>query len=187
MPAQDRVRSDEAVTTQCAGQPPHERGEHGPVRPLQARTRVCAMQDGDLVTQHEELDVLGGGRAAQQQDQAEHLPEDQIQQSQRHTGIMPSQRSPLVSDPSPTIGTPQGSGETGQAPLTAWRTAEGATDVRDDNDLLPGARPPHERSNANITADSWPPTLNNVTGQVIKSACLTPSPPEQIALCVSGS
>ena len=46
---------------------------------------------------------------------------------------------------------------------------------------------PHERSNANITADSWPPTLNNVTGQVIKSACLTPSPTEQIALCVGGS
>ena len=78
-------------------------------------------------------------------------------------------------------------GETGQAPLTAWRTAEGATDVRDDNDLLPEAQPPHERSNANITADSWSPTLNNVTGQVIKSACLTPSSTEQIAVCVSGS
>ena len=64
MPTQDRVRSDDTVTTQCAGQPPHERGEHGPVRPIQARTRVGAMQDGDLVTQHEELDVLGGGRAA---------------------------------------------------------------------------------------------------------------------------
>jgi hypothetical protein len=46
---------------------------------------------------------------------------------------------------------------------------------------------PHERSNANLTADSWSPTLNNVTGQVINSACLTPSPTEQIALCVSGS
>ena len=65
--------------------------------------------------------------------------------------------------------------------------AEGATDVRDDDDLLPGAQPPHEPSNANITANSWPPTLNNVTGQVIKSACLTPSPTEQIALCISGS
>ena len=30
--------------------------------------------------QHEELDVLGGGRAAHQQDQPEYLPEDQIQQ-----------------------------------------------------------------------------------------------------------
>jgi hypothetical protein len=75
----------------------------------------------------------------------------------------------------------------GAGPLTAWRTAEGATDVRAGNDLLPGAQLLHERSNANITADSWPSTLNNVTGQVIKGACLTPSSTEQIAVCVSGS
>ena len=66
MPAQDRVRGDQAMATQCAGQPPHEGGEHGPVRPVQARSWVGAAQDGDLVAQHEELDVLGGGRAAQQ-------------------------------------------------------------------------------------------------------------------------
>jgi len=36
--------------------------------------------------QNEELDVLGAGRAAQQQDQSEYLPEDQIQQPQRHGG-----------------------------------------------------------------------------------------------------
>ena len=107
MPTQDRVRSDETVTTQCAGQPPHERGEHGPVRPIQARTRLGATQDGDLVTQHEELDVLGGGRAAHQQDQSEHVQKDQVQQSQRHVGIMPTRGSPLVSDPGPTSGTPQ--------------------------------------------------------------------------------
>ena len=107
MPAQDRVRGDHAVATQCAGQPPDERGEHGPVRPVQARTWVGAAQDGDLVPQHEELDVLGGGRATRQQDQAEHLPEDQVQQPQRHAGIMSDPRSRLVSDPGPTSGTPQ--------------------------------------------------------------------------------
>ena len=48
-----------------------------------------------------------GGRAAHQQDQPEHLPKDQIQLRQRHTGIMPDRRSPLVSDPGPTSGTPQ--------------------------------------------------------------------------------
>ena len=108
MPAQDRVRGDQAMATQCAGQPPHEGGEHGPVRPVQARSWVGAAQDGDLVAQHEELDVLGGGRAAHQQDQPEHLPEDQVQQPQRHVGIMSDQRSPLVSDPGPTSGTPHG-------------------------------------------------------------------------------
>jgi len=57
---------------------------------------VGAAQDGDFVPEHEELDVLGGGRAARQQDQPEHLPEHQVQQPQRHAGIMPNQQSPLV-------------------------------------------------------------------------------------------
>jgi hypothetical protein len=95
------------VTTQCAGQPPHERGEHGPVRPIQARTRVGATQHGDLVTQHEELDILGGGRADHQQDQSEYVRKDQVQQPQRHVGIMPTRRPPLVSDPGSTSGTQQ--------------------------------------------------------------------------------
>ena len=80
MPAQDRVGGDEAVATQCAGQPPHEGGKHGSVRPVQARPLVATAQDGDLVPEHEELDVLGGGRATRQQHQPEYLPEHQVQQ-----------------------------------------------------------------------------------------------------------
>jgi hypothetical protein len=44
---------------------------------------------------------------AHQQDQPEHLPEDQVQQPQRHAGIMSDRRSPPLSDPGPTSGTPQ--------------------------------------------------------------------------------
>jgi hypothetical protein len=69
--------------------------------------RVGAAQDGDLVAQHEELDVLGGGGASEQKDQSKHLPEDQVQQTQRHAGIMSDRRSPLVSAPGPTFDTPQ--------------------------------------------------------------------------------
>jgi hypothetical protein len=65
-PAQDRVRSDQSMATQCPGQPPHECGEHGSVCPVHARTSVGAAQDGDLVAQHEELNILRGGRAAQE-------------------------------------------------------------------------------------------------------------------------
>jgi len=68
------------MATQRSGQPPHERGEHGPVRPVHARSWVGAAQDCNLVPQHEELDVLGGGRSADQYDQPEHLREDQIQE-----------------------------------------------------------------------------------------------------------
>jgi len=65
MPAQDGARSDQAMATQRSRQPPDERGEHGPVRPLQAGSGVGAAQHRDLVPQHEELDVLGAGRATQ--------------------------------------------------------------------------------------------------------------------------
>ena len=54
------------MATQCSGQPPDEGGEDGPVRPVHAWSWVGAAEDGDLVPQHEELDVLGGGRAAHQ-------------------------------------------------------------------------------------------------------------------------
>jgi hypothetical protein len=81
MPAQDRVRGDQAMATQCAGQPLGKGGEHGPVRPVQACSWVGAAEHGDLVPQHGELDVLGGGRAASQEDQFEYLPEDQVQQA----------------------------------------------------------------------------------------------------------
>jgi hypothetical protein len=101
------------MATQCSRQPPHERGEDRPVRPVQARTWVGAAQDGDFVAQYEELDVLGGGRAAYQEDQSEHLAKDQVKQPQRHVEIMSDQRSPLVSNPSPTSGTPQ---------ATSWRS-----------------------------------------------------------------
>ena len=48
------------------------------------------------MAQHEEFDVFGGGRSGHQQDQSEHLPEDQVQQPQRHAGIMSDRRSSLV-------------------------------------------------------------------------------------------
>ena len=76
MPAQDRARGDQAMGSQCAGQPLDEGGEHGSFRPVQAWSWVGAAQYGDLVAQDEEFDVLGGGRSAHQQDQSEHLPEE---------------------------------------------------------------------------------------------------------------
>ncbi len=78
MPAQDRVRRDRTMATQCSGQAGDEGGEHSAVRPVQAGPRAGATEYGDLVAQHEELDIFGGGRTAHQQDQPKHLPEDQV-------------------------------------------------------------------------------------------------------------
>jgi hypothetical protein len=62
MPAQDRVRGEHAVATQCAGQPLDEGGEYRPVGPVHARSWVGAAQDGDLVAQHEEFDAFQDSR-----------------------------------------------------------------------------------------------------------------------------
>jgi hypothetical protein len=67
------------MAMQGSGQPQDEGGEHGPVRPVQARSRVGAAQDGDFVAQDEEFDVFCGGRPGHQQNQSKYLPEDQIQ------------------------------------------------------------------------------------------------------------
>jgi hypothetical protein len=68
---------------------------------------VGAAEDGDFAAQYKELDVLVGGCATWQQNQPEHLQEDQVQQAQRHAGIMSDRRSPLVTESGPTSGTPR--------------------------------------------------------------------------------
>jgi hypothetical protein len=47
------------MATQGLGQPSDEGGEDGPVGPVHAWSWVGAAEDGDLVPQDEELDVLG--------------------------------------------------------------------------------------------------------------------------------
>jgi hypothetical protein len=86
VPAQDGARDDQAVGAQPSGQAPDEGGEDRPIGPVHRWPRVGAAEHGDLVPQHEGLDVLGAGRAAYRRDQSEHLLEDQIQQPQRHGG-----------------------------------------------------------------------------------------------------
>jgi hypothetical protein len=49
----------QAMATQDRGQPPDEGSKHRPVRPVQTWCRVRSAEDGDLMTQHEQLDILG--------------------------------------------------------------------------------------------------------------------------------
>ena len=86
MPAQDRVRGDQAMATQRSGQPLDEGGEDRPVCPVHAWSRVGAAKHGDLVPEHEEFDVPGGGRAAHLQDQPQYVRTDQVEQPKRHIG-----------------------------------------------------------------------------------------------------
>ena len=56
-----------AVTASTAsGQAPDQGGEYRSVCPVHAWSGVGAAEEGDLVPQHKEFDVLGGGRADRQ-------------------------------------------------------------------------------------------------------------------------
>jgi hypothetical protein len=48
----------EPALAQLCGQQPDQRGEHRPVCPAQSRRTVGAAKHGDLVAQHQDLDVL---------------------------------------------------------------------------------------------------------------------------------
>jgi hypothetical protein len=78
MPAQNRSRGDQAVVAQPRWQPPDQGGEDGAVSPVQAGSRVGAPEHGDLMSQHQQLDVLGGRRPSEQQEEPQNLLEEQI-------------------------------------------------------------------------------------------------------------
>jgi hypothetical protein len=52
--------------------------------PVQVRPGLGAAQHGNLVPQHEQLDVLVRRRAAQQDEPAAEPDEDQVKQAKRH-------------------------------------------------------------------------------------------------------
>jgi hypothetical protein len=67
MPAQDRAWCDQAMSAQHLRQSPDQRGEDRSIRSVQAWCRVGSAQHGEVVAQHQEFDVLGRRRAAEQQ------------------------------------------------------------------------------------------------------------------------
>ena len=79
MPRQDRVGLHQedrpAVTTECT----RERGEDRSVVGFEARTSDLALQHGELMAQHEDLDILGTIRAAAQHQQVDHEPDETVE------------------------------------------------------------------------------------------------------------
>jgi len=84
VPAQYRARRDEPAPAQLWGQQPDQRGEHRPVRPGQSRRTAGTAKHGDLVAQHQDLDVLRRRRARKQHQPCRETREYEIQQSDRH-------------------------------------------------------------------------------------------------------
>lgn len=80
MPAQQGPRQDDqAQLTQVAtGQQPGQHGQDRPVSPRQARCLGLALQHGDLMTQHEDLGVLGAIGAGEQGELAQYAEHRKI-------------------------------------------------------------------------------------------------------------
>ncbi|WP_306750757.1 hypothetical protein [Saccharothrix yanglingensis] len=67
-----------------SGESADQRREHGAIGPVQPRAGVGPAQHGDLVPQHQQFDVLGGGGAPEECRSTAESSEDQVQQSWRH-------------------------------------------------------------------------------------------------------
>jgi len=79
MPTQDRVGSDEGDRPAVAAEHASERGENGAVVDFEARPRDLAAQDGELMAQHENLDILRPISAASQDQQVDHEPDETVE------------------------------------------------------------------------------------------------------------
>ena len=69
-----------------------EGGDQGAVGPAHPRAWRAPSEHGELVAQDQDLDVLGGVGSGAQHDPAQELGEHQVDQPQRHQGIMPGLR-----------------------------------------------------------------------------------------------
>ena len=85
VPAQQRSGRDQPQPAQRGGQQPAQCAEHGAVEPGHLRARVGAAQHGDLVSQRQDLDVLGGVGAGEQRQPAQHANEHQVDESEGHS------------------------------------------------------------------------------------------------------
>jgi hypothetical protein len=83
--AQQGSGRDQSQLAQRGGQQPAQRAEHRSVGPGQCWPGVAA-QHGDLVTQHQDLDVLGGVGAGEQRQPAQHAKEHQVDESEGRSG-----------------------------------------------------------------------------------------------------
>jgi hypothetical protein len=59
VPAQDRRRCDQQSAAATSGQESAEGGDHGSIGPADPWPRSAALENGQLMTQDENLDLLG--------------------------------------------------------------------------------------------------------------------------------
>ena len=78
VPAQQRLRPDEEARPASSGQGTADRREPGPVGGLERGSWDLTAQDGELVTEDEDLEVLGGSAAGEQHEQLDGVAQCQV-------------------------------------------------------------------------------------------------------------
>jgi hypothetical protein len=84
VPAQQRLRRDESMAPMLHGEQSGQRREHGAIWPGGAWPGDLPAQRGDLMSEYEDLGVLGRLAAGEQSEPGDELAEDEVEQSQRH-------------------------------------------------------------------------------------------------------
>jgi hypothetical protein len=93
-PTHGSAHGDQPVATDRRRQQPNQRGQDCTISPIQAQLRSGSTQHGNLVAQHQQLDILGCRARAKQQQPTAQPAEDQVQRPQRR-----GTRSCLVGNP----------------------------------------------------------------------------------------
>ena len=96
MPGQDRLGRDEECGPTFLRDQTSEQGNERPVRPGEAGTGDLAAQDGELVSEDEDLGVLGHRVYPVHPDTLKHATDQAVEETERHGGRDWSDASSLV-------------------------------------------------------------------------------------------
>ena len=91
MPTQDRVGLHQEDRPAVTAEHPGERSENRSILRFETRTDDLALQDCELVPQHQDLDILGPIPAATQHQQIDHQPDKTVEAGHPPILALPSQ------------------------------------------------------------------------------------------------
>jgi hypothetical protein len=153
VPAQDRGGCDEQSETSAGGEQSGQRRDQGSAGPVHLGSRCASLEHGELVTQNQDLDLVGGAGSSEQDHPSQEPGHCRVDQPQRHRRIMPnagrrrSRRSPMVGR---VLGTHTLTSRGVLARPTSWPaprcgSVTGASDCRGTAGVCPPRRPTVDR------------------------------------------
>ena len=86
MPGEDRLRRDEEPRPASLWDQAREQGDKRSIGPGEATAAHLSAEHGELVAEHEDLSVLGGGVHAMDSDNLEHATDHAVEERQPHSG-----------------------------------------------------------------------------------------------------